>query len=98
MRIVSQKLIHDCARDHANARSAFVDWLQDVERAEWASPTDVVRAGRWNPSILTGHRVVFRIRGNRYRIVVRVDYANRIVFVRFAGTHSEYDGVDATTI
>ena len=97
MRIISTKLIHDCARDHADARSAFVDWIQGVERAEWSSPADV-RAGRWNPSILPDHRVVFRIRGNRYRIVVQVDYANGIVFVRFAGTHSEYDGVDAATI
>lgn len=97
MRIVSKKLIHDCARDHADARSAFVDWIQGVERAEWVSSADV-RAGRWNPSILPGRRVVFRIRGNRYRIVVRVDYANQMVFVRFAGTHGEYDGVDAATI
>ena len=97
MRIVSQKLIHDCARDHADARSALLDWIQGVERAEWVGPADV-RAGRWNSSILPGHRVVFRIRGNRYRIVAQVDYANRIVFVRFAGTHSEYDRVDAATI
>lgn len=97
MRIISTKLIHDCARDHADARSAFVDWIQGVERAEWGSPADV-RAGRWNPSILPDHRVVFRIRGKRYRIVVQVDYANGIVVVRFAGTHSEYDGVDAATI
>ena len=74
-----------------------MDWIQGVEQAEWASPADV-RAGRWKPSILPGQRVVFRIRGNRYRIVVQVDYANRVVFVRFAGTHDEYDRIDAATI
>lgn len=97
MRIVAKKLIHDCAMNHADARSAFVDWIHGVERAEWAGPADV-RAGRWNPSILPDNRVVFRIRGNRYRIVARVDYANQTVLVRFAGTHDEYDRIDAAAI
>lgn len=97
MRIVAKKLIHDCARNHADARSAFVDWTQSVEQVEWVGPADVL-AGRWNPSILPEHRVVFRIRGKRYRIVVQVDYANQVVVVRFAGTHDEYDRIDAATI
>lgn len=97
MRIVSRKTLLDCARRHADARPAFLDWLASVERVEWSSPADV-RLGRWNPAILPGNRAVFRIRGNRYRIVTKIDYANRVVFIRFAGTHAEYDRVNAETV
>jgi len=54
--------------------------------------------GRWNPSIIPGDRVVFRLRGNRYRIIAEIDYRNRLVFVRFAGSHAEYDKVDAEKV
>ncbi len=97
MRIVAKTTLLDCAHRHADARSAFLDWLAGVERAEWSSPADV-RSGRWNPSTLPGNRAVFRIRGNRYRIITEIDYRNQVVLIRFAGTHSEYDKVDAETI
>ena len=97
MRIVAKKTLLDCAHRHADARSAFLDWLAGVERAEWSSPADV-QSGRWNPSILPASRAVFRIRGNRYRIITEIDYGNQVVLIRFAGTHSEYDKVDAETI
>jgi len=72
MRIVAKKTLLDCAHRHADALSAFLDWLAGVERAEWSSPADV-RSGRWNPSTLPGNRAVFRIRGNRYRIITEID-------------------------
>lgn len=97
MRIVSRKTLNDCTRRHADALNAFRDWIASVERIEWSRPADV-RAGRWNPSILPGNRVVFRIRGKRYRIIARIDYETQLVDVRFAGTHSEYDKVDAETV
>ena len=97
MRIVSRKTLLDCIRHHADARNALLDWIDGVERAEWNSAADV-RAGRWNPSILPEHRAVFRIRGNRYRIIAEIDYKNQLVFIRFAGTHGEYDKVDAETV
>ena len=48
--------------------------------------------------MVSGDRVVFRLRGNRYRIIAEIDYGNRLVFVRFAGTHAEYDKVNAETV
>ncbi len=97
MRIVSRKALQDCIDRHAGARAAFLDWVDGVESVEWSRPSDV-RAGRWNPSILPGNRAVFRIRGKRYRIIAEIDYKNQLVFIRFAGTHSEYDKVDAETV
>ena len=97
MRIVSRKTLHDFARQHADARKAFLDWIAGIESAEWSSPVDV-QAGRWNPSIVPGNRAVFRLRGKRYRIIAEIDYESQLVFIRFAGTHSEYDRVDAETV
>lgn len=97
MRIVSKKTLQDCIDRHADARAAFLDWIDGVETVEWSSPADV-RAGRWSPSTLRGGRAVFRIRGKRYRIIAEIDYRNRLVFIRFAGTHGEYNKVDAETV
>ena len=97
MRIVSRKTLYDCASRHADAQKAFLDWIAGVEAIEWRSPADV-RAGRWNPKILPENRAVFKIRGNRYRIVAEIDYENQLVFFRFAGTHNEYDRADAETV
>ena len=97
MRIVSRKKLHDFVRHHADALKAFQDWIDSVERVEWSSPADV-QAGRWNPSIVPGSRAIFRIRRNRYRIIAAIDYKSQLVNIRFAGTHSEYDRVNAETV
>lgn len=97
MRLVARHILDDCIRRHADARNAFLDWIAGVGAAQWRTPGDV-RAGRWNPSILSGNRVVFRLRGNRYRIIAVIDYGNRLVLVRFAGTHAEYDKINAETV
>ena len=66
-------------------------------KACWSSPTDVKMA-YGNASIVGNDRVVFNIGGNRYRLIVRFDYTHRIGFVRFVGTHAEYDAVDASRV
>jgi len=97
LRIVARNVLDDCVRRHAGARNAFLDWIAGVRGVEWRNPMDV-RMGRWNPSIIPGDRVVFRLRGNRYRIIAEIDYRNGLVFVRFAGSHAEYDKVDAEKV
>ena len=66
-------------------------------KAEWSSPADV-KTVYGTASIVGNDRVVFNIGGNRYRLVVRFDYARRIGFVRFVGTHTEYEAVDVSNI
>ena len=72
-------------------------WYAVAARADWASPAAVKRDYR-SASFVGNDRVVFIIGGNRHRLIVRFDDANRIGFVRFVGTHARYDGVDAATI
>ena len=66
-------------------------------KSQWSSPADV-KAIYGNASIVGGDRVVFNIGGNRYRLMVRFDYARRIGFIRFIGTHAEYDRIDASKV
>jgi mRNA interferase HigB len=82
---------------YEEAKQPLLVWYRYALKADWASPADV-KADFGRASILKSGRVVFDIAGNKYRLVVRIDYSHRIVFVRFVGTHSEYDQIDAQTI
>jgi mRNA interferase HigB len=81
----------------ANAREPLLAWHRHVVRADWASPSDVKR-DFGKASILRDGRVVFDISGNSYRLVVWINFPYRVVYVRFIGTHAEYDEIDAQTI
>ena len=79
------------------ARSQYDAWLDIVGRAEWRNPEDV-KASYPKVSILKASRVVFNIKGNDYRLVVALQYRAGAVAIRFFGTHSEYDRIDAETV
>ena len=79
------------------ARSQYGAWLDIVTRAEWRNPEDV-KASYPKASILKAGRVVFNIRGNDYRLIVRVQYQASVLMIRFFGTHAEYDEIDAETV
>ena len=80
-----------------DAKEPLEAWYYEVNHAQWASPTDVKDYYR-SASILKDNRVVFNIAGNKYRLVVRIDYDSKTVFVRFIGTHQEYDKINAEEI
>jgi mRNA interferase HigB len=72
-------------------------WFQHVGAADWKSPAEV-KADLRTASILKDGRVVFNLAGNKYRLVVWINYPFRVVYVRFIGTHKQYDRIDAQTI
>ena len=82
---------------YADAREPLLAWYRQVRRADWATPADVKRA-IGNASILNDGRAVFNIAGNKYRIVVWINYPYRVVYVRFIGTHRQYDKIDAQAV
>jgi mRNA interferase HigB len=86
-------------RRYAVARKALNVWAATVEGSNWASPQELKDTLR-NASIVGRgtDRVVFNIKGNEYRLVVRVDYDRQIVDVRWFGTHAEYDRIDVLTV
>ena len=82
---------------HAEAREPAMAWYRQVKAADWPGPADVKRDVR-SASILKDGRVVFNIAGNNYRIVVWINYAYRVVYIRFVGSHRMYDAIDAQSI
>jgi mRNA interferase HigB len=87
----------DSKPEYLDAREPALAWYRQVLHADWASPGDIKReiAGA---RVLKDGRVGFNIAGNKYRIVVWINYPYRVVYVRFVGTHRQYDGIDAQTI
>jgi mRNA interferase HigB len=76
---------------------AIEAWIAEVSRADWRSSADVKRSYR-SASVISAERVVFNIKGNDYRLVVSIDYPRRIVFIKWIGTHREYDGVNVREV
>lgn len=100
MRILAKRTLRQFWETHprgAEAATPLQVWHSTVEDADWATPADVKTTYR-NASILKDNRVVFNIAGNKFRLVAHVDYPSRVVYIRFVGTHAEYDGIDAETI
>jgi len=83
--------------EYAEAREATLAWYRQILRADWESPAQLKREIR-SASILKDGRAVFNVAGNKYRIVVWINYPYRVVYVRFIGTHSQYDKINAQTI
>lgn len=100
MRVIAVSTLKAFWSRHPDCRDAerpTLAWYRDVVRADWAKPADV-KAQFGNASILRDGRAVFNIGGNKYRIVVWINYPHRVVYVRFIGTHAQYDAVDAQSI
>ena len=97
MRIISRKALREFWEKHPDSQQPLRAWYANVERATWRTPTDVKTAYR-NASFVASNRVIFNIKGNRYRLVVAIDYNYGVIYIRFIGTHQEYDKIDAATI
>lgn len=82
---------------HADARDPVTAWYRQTKVADWDNPAKLNRDVR-SVSILKDGRAVFNIGGNKYRIVVWINYPYRVVYIRFIGTHRQYDTIDAQTV
>lgn len=97
MHVFSRKQLRDFWGVHPDAETPLVEWYAHMGRAGYATPHDV-QADLPKVSILKCGRVVFNIGGNKYRLVVSIDYVRQCVYVKFVGTHKEYDAIDAETV
>lgn len=84
-------------RDYRAVKTALDAWFNEVRHAEWKNSSDV-KASYASASIVGAERVVFNIKGNSYRLIVAVDYKRAIVFIKWMGTHKEYDAIDVRTV
>ena len=97
MRVISRKALREFWTIHPDAQQALQAWFADVKQSNWGSPAEIKTIYR-NTSIVANNRVVFNIKGNKYRLVVAIQYEFKIVYIRFIGTHQEYDKIDVTTV
>jgi mRNA interferase HigB len=99
MHVIKQKTLAEffTQPEYRDAEGPLKAWIYEAKHAQWASPSDV-KALYGSASILKDNRVVFNISGNKYRLVVKINYYSKTVFVRFIGTHREYDKIDAEVI
>jgi mRNA interferase HigB len=97
MRIISKAALRDFWGTHPDAEQPLRAWHSEAKSAAWKTPVDVKDKYR-SASILGDNRVVFNIGGNKYRLVVKINYSFQIIYVRFVGTHKEYDDINAEEI
>lgn len=97
MRVIAKSRLREFWEQHPDAEDALQVWYRETCSASWTTPQDVKTRYR-SASFLADDRVVFNIKGNTYRLVVRVLYPFQTVYIRFVGTHKAYDDIDATTV
>ena len=97
MRVISRRPLNELAKRYPEAKVELDAWFHEAEATRWANPAQI-KEKYGSASILKGSRVVFNICGNKYRLVVKINYSYAVVYVRFAGTHGEYDRVNAEEI
>jgi mRNA interferase HigB len=97
MHIISRKKLVEFWEQHADSEGAVRAWYEHSKSANWLTPADVQK-DYGDDAILPDNRAVFNIKGSRYRLVVRFNYATQSIYIRFIGMHAEYDRIDATKI
>lgn len=97
IRIIAIKTLRDFWDRYPSAKKPLQAWYADAKNSHWKSPNEVKRFYR-NASIVANNRVVFNIKGNNYRLVVAIHYDFEIIYIRFVGTHQEYDRIDVANI
>jgi mRNA interferase HigB len=99
MRIIARRTLRQFWErpKYADSEQPLRAWFREASQADWQSPAEIKLQFR-NASILGNDRVVFNIGGNKYRLVVRINYSYRVVYIRFIGTHHQYDQIDARQI
>ncbi|MEQ8684645.1 MAG: type II toxin-antitoxin system HigB family toxin [Imperialibacter sp.] len=97
MRVIAKKILREFWEKHNDSEQQLKTWYKEVSKADWSDPTDI-KGDYAKASILKSGRVVFNICGNKYRLIVDINYVRKWAFIRFIGTHADYDKVDADSI
>ncbi len=97
MRVIAVSTLRSFWARHPDAEQPLKAWYAEASTATWAQPADI-KAQYRSASVLKNRRVVFNIKGNDYRLIAAIAYQLQIVYVKFVGTHQQYDAVNAETI
>lgn len=97
MRVISKKSLYDFWQKYPNIKQQIEAWASEVKLAEWANPNELKLQFR-NASIISKKRVVFNIKGNKYILIVDIEYKLKIIFIVWIGSHNEYDKINVNKV
>jgi mRNA interferase HigB len=97
VRVIAKSTLRDFWINHKDCEQQLKSWYDEAEKSNWSSPSKI-KSEFSSASILQNNRVVFNIKGNSYRLIVKINYKFGIMWIRFIGTHGEYDKINAETI
>lgn len=97
LRIISKKILRTFWEKHSDCQQQLKSWFQETSAVKWNNSKEIKKEYP-SASFLLGNRVVFNIKGNKYRLIVKINYDYHLIWVRFIGTHAEYDKIDAKKI
>ena len=97
MRVIAKKILRDFWENHPDSEQQLKAWYQETSKAEWTGPKQI-KSEYPSASFLVDNRVVFNIKGNKYKLIVKINYNYQMVWIRFIGTHTEYDKINANEI
>lgn len=97
MRVISKRTLREYWLRNPETEEQLKSWFKEASTANWNTPNEI-KEQYGSASILKGSRVVFNVCGNKFRLIVEINYKRQWVFIRFVGTHKEYDNIDANNI
>jgi mRNA interferase HigB len=97
LRVIAKKVLRDFWEIHADCEQQLKSWFQEASNAQWKNPNEI-KLDFPSASILNDNRVVFNIKGNHYRLIVKLNYDYQMIWIRFIGTHAAYDKIKADEI
>ena len=97
MRVIAKKILRDFWEEQTDSEQPLKTWYKEASKAKWLSPNDI-KSEYLKASILKNGRAVFNICGTKYRLIVKINYSRRWVFIRFIGSHTQYDKIEADKI
>ena len=97
MRIIANKILREFWEIHPDCEQQLKSWFNETNKAVWKNSNDI-KSEYPSASILINNRIVFNIKGNKYRLIVKINFEYEMVWVRFIGTHAQYDKINANNI
>ena len=97
LRVIAKKILRDFWEKHSDCEQQLKSWYQEADKGNWKNLNEL-KTDYPNASILADNRICFNIKGNNYRLIVKINFNFQMMWIRFIGTHSEYDKIDANKI
>ena len=97
VRVIAKRTLRDFWEKHSDCEQQLLSWYNETEKGKWSTINEL-KSDYPSASILKENRIVYNIKGNKYRLIVKINFEFQICWIRFIGTHAEYDKIDANTI